>query len=45
VTENFSFIDAEYAGMPGEDAGYAPTIMHNADVRLAGSLEIRLLPA
>jgi putative transposase len=27
VTEKYSFIDAEYAGMPGEDTGDAPTIM------------------
>ena len=27
MTEKYSFIDAEYAGTPGEDAGDAPTIM------------------
>jgi transposase InsO family protein len=27
VTEKYSFVDAEYAGTPGEDEGDAPTIM------------------
>ena len=27
MTEKYSFIDAEYAGTPGEDAGSAPTIV------------------
>jgi putative transposase len=26
VTDKYAFIDAEYAGMPGENAGGAPTI-------------------
>ena len=27
MTEKYSFVDAEYAGTPGEDEGDAPTIM------------------
>ena len=27
MSDKYSFIDAEYAGMPGEDAGGAPTVM------------------